>query len=289
MRVFWVLVGIVPAVFGTSCLGAQQAEPPHELVREVVFNELHDHLRHGFWRYWIEKHTAQATQLHEQVETADGPLTRLESSNGRPLDDHSRQQEQERLNRLINSPQEEAALRRAYSEDENRIGRIVALLPEAFTYEYDGEEDGCHRLRFQPNVSYAPHTIEARIFHAMSGNIWIDAKSKRLARLDGHLDENVDFGFGLLGRLYKGGWFSMQRVQVSPTDWKTARLEVHMSGRAMLFKTIARETSEIRGGFSAVPAGMSLAQGVHILEQAAPAPAPGSIAHVSPASFATQH
>jgi len=40
-----------------------------------------------------------------------------------------------------------------------------------------------------------------------------------------------------------------------------------MRGRAMLFKTIARETSEVRGGFSPVPAGISLAQGISLLDQ----------------------
>jgi hypothetical protein len=101
-----------------------------------------------------------------------------------------------------------------------------------------------------------------------------------MARLDGHLEENVDFGFGILGRLYKGGWFQLQRTRVSPTDWKTERLEVHMSGRAMLFKTIARETSEVRGGFAPVPAGISLAQGVTLLGQAQ-----DGNAFLSPAAF----
>jgi hypothetical protein len=72
----------------------------------------------------------------------------------------------------------------------------------------------------------------------------------------------------------------LQRAQVSATDWKTERLEVHMSGRAMLFKTIARENSEIRGGFAPVPAGMSLAQGFSLLNQV-----PAGSARLSPASF----
>ena len=286
MRVIWVLVGCVPAASGACMAWAQTPEAPQQLVREVVYNELHDHEQHGFWRYWIEKHTQQATLLHEQVETADGPLSRLELSNGRPPDEHTREQEQARLDRLVSSPQEQVALRRAYKEDENRIGRIVALLPDAFSYEYAGDEGGCHRLSFHPNPNYAPRTIEARIFHAMSGTVWIDARMKRLAQLDGRLDENVDFGFGILGRLYKGGWFRLQRTAVSPTDWKTERLEIHMSGRAILFKTIARETSEIRGGFVPVPSGMSLTQGLRVLEQEDMQPAPNTVARISPAAFA---
>jgi hypothetical protein len=156
----------------------------------------------------------------------------------------------------------------------------VALLPNAFLFEYIGEENGCYQLRFHPNPAFPAHSIEERIFHAMSGELWVDARSKRLARLDGHLEENVDFGFGILGRLYKGGWFQLQRVQVSATDWKTQRLEVHMSGRALLFKSIARETNEKRGGFVPVPAGLNLAQGMALLDQPQ---ALGTM--VTPASF----
>ena len=120
---------------------------------------------------------------------------------------------------------------------------------------------------FIPIPIISARSIEARIFHAMSGTLWVDARSKRLTRLEGRVDDNVDFGFGILGRLYKGGWFRLVRTQVSATDWKTESLEVHMNIRALLVKTFARETSEMRGGFVPVPAGMHLAQGLALLNQ----------------------
>ncbi|HEX8811165.1 MAG TPA: hypothetical protein VF742_04155 [Terracidiphilus sp.] len=95
-----------------------------------------------------------------------------------------------------------------------------------------------------------------------------------MAELNGRLQENVDFGYGFLGRLYKGGWFELRRTQVSPVDWKTERLEIHMSGRAMFFKTIARETSEVRGGFVAVPAAMNLSQGMRLLDETSASKSP---------------
>jgi hypothetical protein len=270
MRVMWGLVQVLAVAQGVGSLHAQQFQPPmrpSQLVREVVYNELHDHERHGYWRFWIERNSQKETRLEDQVETAEGPITRLDRINGRPLDAAARLAEQSRLNRLLSSPEERARLRQGYADDEKRIGRIVVLLPDAFLYEYAGEKDGCYRLRFRPNPDYPGRSTEARIFHAMSGELWVSARYKRLALLDGHLDENVDFGFGILGRLYKGGWFQLQRTHVSATDWKTERLEIHMSGRAMLFKTISRETSEMRGGFVPVPASMNLAQGVSLLNQ----------------------
>ena len=259
---------------------AQPPMPPSQLVREVVYNELHDHELHGYWRYWIERHSQKGIRLDEQIETGEGPITRFDRSNGHPLDAAERLAEQDRLNHLLNSPAEQARHRQEYAEDEKRIGRIVALLPDAFLYEYAGEENGCYRLRFRPNPDYPARSIEARIFHAMNGELWVSIRYKRLARLDGHLVENVDFGYGILGRLYKGGWFQLQRTRVSATDWKTERLEMHMRGRAMLFKTIARETSEYRSGFSQVPAGISLGQGVSLRDQGE-----SSSALISPASL----
>lgn len=266
MRLWILIPGVLAGVFGLLPLQAAPPEAAGVLVREVVYNELHDHQLHGYWRYWIEQHAQKEALLKQQVETADGPVSLVVESGGRPLEGAAEQQEQERLHRLMSSPQEQQKHRQDYSEDEKRIGRIVALLPDAFVYDYDGEENGCYRLRFRPNPNYPPHSVEARIFHAMTGALWIDARYKRMARLDGQLQENVDFGYGILGRLYKGGWFRLERTQVSTMDWKTQRLEIHMNGRALLFKTIARETSEVRGGFAPVPAGLTLAEGLDLLQ-----------------------
>jgi hypothetical protein len=267
MRAAYGVLGLLALLQCAANAFSQPQMPAGQLVREVIYNEQHDHQRHGFWQYWVERRSPSGTSLTEQVETADGPIERMTLSNGHALSPEAQQQEQERLQNLLNSPSEQARHLRQYDDDEERIGRILALLPDAFVYEYDGEESGCYRLRFRPNPDYSAHTIEARIFHAMSGTLWVDARYKRLARLEGRVDENVDFGFGILGRLYQGGWFRLERLQVSPTDWKTKSLEVHMNIRALLVKTFARETSETRGGFKPVPAGMSLAQGLELLDK----------------------
>ncbi len=267
MRVVFGALGVLAIMQCASSGLAQPQMPAGQLVHEVIYNEQNDHQRHAYWRYWVERRSPSGSSLTEQVETADGPIARLTLSNGRALSPQAQEQEQERLQHLLSSPSEQARHLRQYDEDEERIGRILALLPDAFVYEYDGEENGCYRLRFHPNPNYTARTIEARIFHAMSGKLWVDARFKRLARLEGRVEENVDFGFGILGRLYQGGWFRLERVQVSPTDWKTKSLEVHMNIRALLVKNFARETSETRGGFAPVPAGMSLALGLALLEK----------------------
>jgi hypothetical protein len=287
MRVLWAALGILAVTQG-ACPGlGQELMPAGQLVREVVYNELNDHRSHGYWRYWIERHTPKETRLEDQVETSDGPVNRLTLTDGHPPSRETQQQEQVRLQRLLAPPVEQARHLQEYEDDEKRIGRILALLPDAFIYQYAGDENGCHKLSFGPNPDYPAHTIEARIFHAMSGTLWVNARYKRLARLDAHVQDNLDFGYGILGRLYKGGWFQLERSQVSATDWKTVRLEVHLMGRTLLVKSFAHETSETRGGFSPVPAGMNLAEGMELLAEtvAKTKPVPKS-ALIAPAALA---
>jgi hypothetical protein len=275
MRVPYISFAVL-IVLDAACILAQPAKtpteatppmPPGQLVRDVVYNELHDHHSHGYWRYWVRQRSQNGSWIEDQVETSDGPVERTTLIDGHPLSPEEQQAEQQRLEHLLTSSDAQARHLRQYDEDEDRIGRVLAMLPDAFLYEYAGEADGCYHLNFRPNPDYSAHTIEARIFHAMSGTLWIDARNKRLARLDGHFEQNVDFGFGILGRLYKGGWFRLQRVQVSPTEWKTESLEVHLDIRALLVKTFARDTSEQRGGFEPVPSGLTLAQGLALLDR----------------------
>jgi hypothetical protein len=280
MRVQWAITGILAVAIGYSCAHAQPPMPVDQLVREVAYNELNDHVSHGYWRYWVESHTPKESLREEFLETAEGPISRIELSNGHPLDVEGHQLEQARLLRLLSSPAEQARHRQEYGDNEKRIGHIVALLPDAFLFEYTGDENGCYRLRYHPNPDYPAHSIETRIIHAMSGELWVNAKYKRLARLDGHLNQDVSFGFGILGRLYQGGWFSLQRAQVSSTDWKTERFELHMKGRAILFKIITQEISELRSGFSPVAARLDLVKGAALLYQIEP-----ESAHVAAASF----
>jgi hypothetical protein len=283
MRMRWIVYGVLWTSTCSSKAQVAQPEAPIQLVREVVYNELHDHDHHGYWRYWIRHNARQGVTIEEQVETADGPVKRAIAKNGRILSSADQQEEEDRLNHLLNSPHEQSRQRQEYAEDEKRIGRILALLPDAFLLDSAGEENGFTHLRFRPNPDYPARSIEERIFHAMSGELWIDSRYKRLSRLDGELIENVDFGYGFLGRLYKGGWVRLERTRVSASDWKTARLELHLSGRALLLKTIDRETSEVRGGFTPIPASLSLAQGLKLLM---PLPATASVAA---ASFPTPH
>ena len=67
----------------------------------------------------------------------------------------------------------------------------------------------------------------------MTGEIWIDPVHLRVVRLEGHLQQDVDFGWGILGRLNKGGWIVIEQADVGGGQWRTVRFQMQMSGRVV--------------------------------------------------------
>src|SRR5664280_1199406 len=144
---FLILIALSVVLLRPCGLASQPpAEPPHDLVKDVVYNELQDRGRQSFWEYRIEKRIAQQSITEEQVETQYGSIYRVIAKNGVPLNQAQQQQEDSRLDDLLRNPSERENLKNNYDKDEQRLERLMALLPDAFVWEYDGEDGGNIRL-----------------------------------------------------------------------------------------------------------------------------------------------
>ena len=246
-----------------------QTESAHDLVKDVVYNELQERREVSLWQYRVEKRVASQTTVAQEVETVSGPVYRVFVRQGKPLDQAAQKKETERLNNLVRNHAEQARMKQDHEAEEERLQRLIAAMPDAFTYSYDGMADGSLRLSFHPNPAYNPPTYETRVYHALAGEIWIQPQLKRLVKLDGHITNEIDFGFGLLGKIEKGGTFQIGREQVSDTRWKTSLLDVHISGRIVFFKAISKDQHEVRTAFKPVQSDLSVQDAVAMLDAAA--------------------
>ena len=253
-----------------ACIAAparDQSSPPPaaELINEVVANELTDRVQQRKWMYLIDKREGKQTLTEEQVETKDGPLYRVLAIDGTPLNPDQLQQDNTRLDRLLRDSSQQLKLKQGYDEDEQKLERLMRLLPEAFLYDYDGVEGNLVRLKFRPNNDYNPPTYEARVAHSLAGTILIDAQQKRLAKLSGQLISRVEFGYGLFGHIDNGGTIEIVRVEVGSSQWKTALINIQLSGRLVFFKTISKQEYETRTHFRVVSGDLSLAEASRLL------------------------
>ena len=165
----------------------------------------------------------------------------------------SKSRRRQRQEQLVRDPSQQLAVKKQNDADELRLENFVRLLPSAFLFEYDGWDGSDLRLTFRPDPAFVPPTMESKALQSMAGTILVSPQQKRLARMNGHLVENVDFGFGILGRIAKGGTFEIERIQVSSSHWKTHLVDIHVNGRMLLFKTINKQQHETRSDFESVP------------------------------------
>src|ERR1035441_557802 len=127
--------------------------PASELINEVVTNELTDRVQARKWMYAIDKQVGKQTLREEQVETKDGPLYRVVAIDGATLNPGQRLQDNARVDGLLHDPGRQLKVKQAHDEDEQKLEKLMRLMPEVFLYDYDGVDENIVRLKFRPNTN----------------------------------------------------------------------------------------------------------------------------------------
>jgi hypothetical protein len=238
----------------------------NDLVRAVVANELKAQDEgHGRWMYRVEREQQGKKKAKEVVQTGQGSLDRLVAVDGQPLTAKEQQDEKERIGNLVRNPAEQQKLEQTRKKDAEQCKAFFKMLPDALTFIYASRDGDVIKLNYRPNPSFQPPSREARVFHEMEGEMWVQETQRRLVRIQGHLVADVKFASGLLGHLEKGGHFNVEQRELSPRQWDLTFMEVDMKGKALFFKTIDVNEKEYRSDFRTVPDGLTLAEAADIL------------------------
>jgi hypothetical protein len=271
------LTGLV--CFGHRFLGDQMPSiPPGDFVRRTVQNEVKasqdDSVHHMFLS---RKETAHGSQTKLYCETKDAMAGMAVAYDDKPLTHEQRLAEEVRLDQLMKDSEELKKKREREKEDAERVVRIVRAMPDAFLFEYDGDEAGTSgvgkegdelvRLKFRPNPKYDPPTRTEQVLQGMQGYLLIDAKKNRIAKIDGTLFKDMGFGWGILGHLDRGGHFLVEQGDVGDGWWDMRRMSLAFTGKILFFKRIDIKSTEVFSDFRQVPGGLSFAQGVDLLKK----------------------
>jgi hypothetical protein len=248
--------------------GAAQVDD--SLVKKALQNEIRAaaDTQHPM-RYRLRKSSPRLTSTKEIFETKDGAVARLLAINDAPLSAEDEQREQGRLATLLSDPTRQRHRKQAEDEDSARVLKELRALPGAFLYRYAGTivtpGGEVQKFTFKPNPKFEPPDLETQVLRQMTGEIWVDSAQARVVRLEGHLREDVDFGWGILGQLNKGGWIVLEQADVGEHQWHIVRFKMSMSGR-VVFKTKVFDTTEDESQFAPVPAGIGYKQAIQMLQ-----------------------
>jgi len=219
-------------------------------------------------RYRLRRSSPRLSTTKELIETREGLVAMLVAVNDKPLNVSDAAKEKARLDGLLADPERQRHRKQAEDDDTKRVLKVLRVMPDAFVYQHAGtvvtRSGSAERFLFSPKPGFKAPDMETHVLTAMNGEIWIDSVQVRVVRLQARLEQDVDFGWGVLGRLYKGGWITLDQANVGGGVWRLAKFQMFMTAR-VLIRTREVETTEEETQYAPVPATLDYRQAIEML------------------------
>jgi hypothetical protein len=248
-------IALLAALLLPASVYAQDSQPRAlEAVRSAVASELQNaRADKSTWTYRDQDDQPGKRALYQSIETPQGDIRRLLVLNGKPLDPAAAQAEADRIRKFVHDPAEQAKARKNGAHDGDQAEQLLKSLPEAYIWALVSETPELTTLSYRPRPSFDPPNMEARVMGIMAGTMVIARDGNRIRTLKGALADDVKFGFGIFGKLDRGGTFDIERRQVGGGHWQITETHVHIGGHAF-FKTIGSQQDEVKTEWKPSPA-----------------------------------
>ncbi len=263
---------------GSTQSNSEQKRMPDAatLAAQAVQNDIKLLTHTGMYlRYKVHKVDDKGDTLRDIIETKDGTVARMIARDGRPLTDKENRAEIDRLNSMLAHPDEFAAHIRRENAEKSHAQNVLQTIPQGLIFEIASPQEPLPEggtagekvveLTFKPNPNFQPPTIESQVLKAMAGKVWIDAQQQQIVHLEVHLISDAAFGWGLLGKVYRGGSIVLDQVDAGDHHWIMTRLRQKLTIRALMVKVIHFDVKEDISDFRIIKEAMSYQQGIREL------------------------
>jgi hypothetical protein len=215
------------------------------------------------------------TETRRVIQTRDAAPSRVVEFNEEPLGPDQLAKQIGSLQKLLaDRDARKHQLQEDQAETRRRI-RMMEAFPQAFVFEASGEAGGLLKFTFTPKPGFSPPTRESQVYRGMTGTVWVSLKAERLVRIEGVLTKDVSFGWGIFGKLDKGGRYEIEQKQTSRGVWHITRLNLDVKGRVFL-GGFRLQRDEQNADFRRTPPNMTFQTAVELLLQSPDGPARGT-------------
>jgi hypothetical protein len=206
------------------------------------------------------------TETRTVIETREGRADRILLFRDQPVTPEQQAKQQRRLEKLLN---DKDAVREELQDQRSELQRrinMVRAFPVAFIFDLAAREEGAIlKFTFHPSPNFSPRDRETQMYRGMEGTAWIDVTQERIIRIEGKLVKDVSFGWGIFGKLYKGGKYEIAQTQISHGVWRITTLNVDVKGRVFIFGSFKFFRKESNSHLSATPAGTTYRHALELL------------------------
>jgi hypothetical protein len=204
---------------------------------------------------------AKGDTVRDSIESAQGSVARMIKRDGRPLSPEEDKAERERLQALLESPSDFLHHHRRDHEDRKFTLDLVKLMPDAMIYSYvpgqpqpAGGAAAQVVLDFKPNPAFHPPTTASELLTGVEGRIWIDARARRMTRIEARVVKPINLAWGILAKIYPGGTLAFEQIETGDGTWVYSRLEEQVTVRELMVKTRQMAVTATGSRFETFPA-----------------------------------
>lgn len=273
----WIL-GLLLASIGASSPAKKKQAPSdaEALIQRAAENEVEDLKNPAPCSYFQRLQWSWGTETRRVMQTRDAAPSRIVAFNDEPLGPDQLAKQIGSLQKLLaNRDARKHELEEDQAESRRRI-RMMEAFPRAFVFEPAGEAPGgLLKFTFTPKPGFSPPSRESQVYRGMTGTVWVSPNAERLARIEGVLTRDVSFGWGIFGKLDKGGRYEIEQKQTSRGVWHITRLNLDVKGRVFL-GGFRLQRDEQDAEFRRIPANMSFQTAVELLLQSPDGAAKGA-------------
>jgi hypothetical protein len=223
-------------------------------------------------RYRMRKVDRKGDTTREVIESAQGNVARMVERDGKPLSASEDAAERARLNDILKSPQDFLKHEEHGSAQKNYAIQLVKLLPSAMIYTFapdqpqpPGSTSRQIVIDFRPDPSFHPPTMIAEVLTGLAGRVWIDARTQTMTRIQGTVLHPVNFGWGIVAKIYPGGSIELEQKLIDGKRWVYSRLDEDLTVREVMLRTVTDKTRMNAWDFELLPAPMSFQDAVRAL------------------------
>ena len=129
------------------------------------------------------------------------------------------------------------AQREAYAKVERRKkerNELIDMTRKAFLFTKIGEEMRGDRVlvkyEMTRNPAFKPTTRNEMLFTRISGTLWIDKETSELAKIEGHVTDDISLAL-FLAKVYRGSYFMQEWYEMTPGVWLPSYQQYDFDGR----------------------------------------------------------
>ncbi|HEX5282985.1 MAG TPA: hypothetical protein VFW30_02610 [Bryocella sp.] len=223
-------------------------------------------------RYLIRKVDRKGDTTREVIESAQGNVARLIQRNGKPITAAEDTAERSRLNSILTSPADFLKHQQRDGAGKKYALEVIKLMPSATLYSYaPGQPQSAGAtspqvvIDFRPDPAFHPPTMASQVLTGLQGRVWIDRRTGTMTRMQANITRPVNFGWGIVGRVYPGGHLEFEQTFVNGKRWAYSHLDVNVTVREVMVRIVNDKTKMSAWNFQLLPAPMSFQDAVHVL------------------------